>query len=218
MTTGYAEHLQGRFLGILQWVQLDALWAVVRTNPEGWYWVELGHPLPTQPLSALELSDRLNDLDTLLRTEHAERYCGIVYADDVEAPQMIKVIDPRGMGSMCHTGSEPTPPQWVLSRLRPDVASTPSPISTKNRSRSMTVNRAISIMAGTMILLSLGLAHLNGQVNLGAMSWLWLTGFVGLNLFQMGFTGFCPAGFVFKALGLKEESNACGASSSGRCC
>lgn len=216
MTTGYAEHLQGRFLGILQWVQLDALWTVVRANPEGWYWVELGHPLPTHPLSALELSERLSDLDTLLRTEHAERYCGIVYADDVEAPQMIKAIDPRGMGSMCHTGSEPTPPQWVLSRLRPEAPSSPSPIPTTNRNRSMTVNRAISIMAGFMILASLALAHFSGQIHLGQMSWLWLTGFVGLNLFQMGFTGFCPAGTVFKALGLRDEGNTCGTAGSGR--
>lgn len=74
----------------------------------------------------------------------------------------------------------------------------------------MTVNRAISIMAGFMILASLALAHFSGQINLGQMSWLWLTVFVGFNLFQMGFTGFCPAAKIFKAMGCSESRNTCG--------
>jgi hypothetical protein len=35
-------------------------------------------------------------------------------------------------------------------------------------------------------------------------NWLWLTGFVGFNLLQSAFTGFCPATMVFKAMGLKN--------------
>jgi len=68
----------------------------------------------------------------------------------------------------------------------------------------MTVNRAVSAFAGFMIVASLALAHFAGQVDLSRLSWLWLTAFVGLNLFQMGFTGFCPAATIFKALGAKE--------------
>ncbi|MGV9669752.1 MULTISPECIES: YgaP family membrane protein [unclassified Gordonia (in: high G+C Gram-positive bacteria)] len=61
----------------------------------------------------------------------------------------------------------------------------------------MTIDRAVLIMAGTMILISVALgAFVSGY-------WLWLTGFVGLNLLQSSFTGFCPAAFVFKKLGLK---------------
>lgn len=69
----------------------------------------------------------------------------------------------------------------------------------------MTVNRAVSVFAGFMIVLSLALAHFAGQINLGQMSWLWFTAFVGINLFQMGFTGFCPAARIFKVLGLKDS-------------
>ncbi|MEP9392968.1 DUF2892 domain-containing protein [Gordonia sp. VNQ95] len=61
----------------------------------------------------------------------------------------------------------------------------------------MTIDRAVLIMAGTMILISVALgAFVSGY-------WLWLTVFVGLNLLQSSFTGFCPAAFVFKKLGLK---------------
>lgn len=70
----------------------------------------------------------------------------------------------------------------------------------------MTVNRAVSIFAGFMIMASLAAAHFSSQISLGSMSWLWLTAFVGANLFQMGFTGFCPAASIMRALGLKDNS------------
>jgi len=69
----------------------------------------------------------------------------------------------------------------------------------------MTVNRAVSAFAGFMIMASLALAHFTGQIDLSRLSWLWLTAVVGLNLFQMSFTGFCPAVTVFKALGVRES-------------
>ena len=81
----------------------------------------------------------------------------------------------------------------------------------------MTVNRMISAFAGFMVVLSLALAQLMGQIDLRHPSFLWLTAFVGLNLFQMAFTGFCPAARIFRALGFKD-TNACGPSSSSKSC
>lgn len=60
----------------------------------------------------------------------------------------------------------------------------------------MNIDRAVLAMAGTMILLSLALAHLVSPW------WLLLTAFVGLNMLQAAFTGFCPAAIVFAKLGL----------------
>jgi len=79
----------------------------------------------------------------------------------------------------------------------------------------MTVKRAVSVFAGFMIMVSLGLAHFMGQINLASPSWLWLTFFVGANLFQMGFTGFCPAASIFRALGLRDSSPACCSTQTG---
>ena len=81
----------------------------------------------------------------------------------------------------------------------------------------MTVNRAVSVFAGFMIMASLALAHFSGQINLGQMSWLWLTGFVGANLFQMGFTGFCPAAKIMAAMGLRD-SGSCDSPAKSKCC
>jgi hypothetical protein len=50
----------------------------------------------------------------------------------------------------------------------------------------MTIDRVVHIFAGAVVLVSLALA-----VTL-SLNWLWLTAFVGANLFQSGFTGLCP--------------------------
>jgi hypothetical protein len=68
----------------------------------------------------------------------------------------------------------------------------------------MTVNRIVRIVAGFFIMLSLALAHLNGQADLTQVSWLWFTLFVGANLFQSGFTTFCPLDSILKKLGVPE--------------
>ncbi len=60
----------------------------------------------------------------------------------------------------------------------------------------MSIDRAVMAFAGTMILLSLALAH---WVHPG---FLFLTAFVGLNLLQAAFTGFCPLAIVLKRMGL----------------
>ena len=69
----------------------------------------------------------------------------------------------------------------------------------------MNVERAIRIMAGTFILLSLGLG-VEGSPLFADGRWLWLTAFVGANLFQSGFTRFCPAELVLRKLGLRSAS------------
>ena len=61
----------------------------------------------------------------------------------------------------------------------------------------MTVERALRLMAGIIILISLALAHYF------SMYWLWLTAFVGLNLLQSAFTNWCPAMFFLKKCGLR---------------
>ena len=60
----------------------------------------------------------------------------------------------------------------------------------------MTVDKAVFAFAGAMVLLSLALAYLVSPW------WLLLTVFVGANLLQSAFTGFCPAAMVFKRMGL----------------
>jgi hypothetical protein len=59
----------------------------------------------------------------------------------------------------------------------------------------MKVDQAVFAFAGVMVLASVALAHFVSPW------WLLLTVFVGANLLQSAFTGFCPAAMVFKRLG-----------------
>ena len=70
----------------------------------------------------------------------------------------------------------------------------------------MTVNQFIRIFAGAFILISLALTHFNGQADLSSLSWLWFTAFVGVNMFQSGFTKFCPLETILIKLGVAKPS------------
>jgi hypothetical protein len=69
-----------------------------------------------------------------LRAEHHESYCGIVYADDLENPSLIKIYDPNNLGSSCGSSKTPHPPGWVMSRLPPDEIIAPR-AAPENRKR-----------------------------------------------------------------------------------
>lgn len=62
----------------------------------------------------------------------------------------------------------------------------------------MTIDRLVLRFAGTLVLLSLLLAHFHSPW------WLWLTAFVGANLLQSSFTGFCPLAMVLRRLGVRS--------------
>ena len=74
----------------------------------------------------------------------------------------------------------------------------------------MTVNQIVRIVAGFFIMASLALAHFNAQIDITKLSWLWFTAFVGANLFQSGFTKFCPLDSILKKLGVPESSPSAG--------
>lgn len=61
----------------------------------------------------------------------------------------------------------------------------------------MNVDRAVFVFAGSVLLISLALTWLVSPY------WLLLAAFVGLNMIQAAFTGFCPAATVFRKLGLR---------------
>lgn len=60
----------------------------------------------------------------------------------------------------------------------------------------MSIDRIVLAFAGAMVLLSLVLAQFLSPY------WLLLAGFVGLNLLQASFTGFCPLALILKKLGV----------------
>ena len=71
----------------------------------------------------------------------------------------------------------------------------------------MTTENFIRIFAGSAILVSLALGA-DASPLFHNRHWLWLTTFVGANLFQFGFSGFCPLEFVLKKFGMQTCAQA----------
>jgi hypothetical protein len=61
----------------------------------------------------------------------------------------------------------------------------------------MTIDRAVFVFAGLVVLAGLALGQFVNPL------WLLLSAFAGLNMIQAAFTGFCPAAMAFKAMGFK---------------
>ena len=121
--TEFQRLYTARLWSVMAWDQLTAFWQ--RIDPAaGWYLVAVGvSPAPTfgmSPADAASVSAFIARIDALLRAEHHESYCGIVYADDLENPRLIKIFDPNNLGSSCGSSKNPPGPGWIMSRLAPD--------------------------------------------------------------------------------------------------
>ncbi|MEE9491982.1 MAG: hypothetical protein V3W04_01200 [Gammaproteobacteria bacterium] len=111
---------RGGFSGVLRWPQLDDLWTTIKkNNREGWYIYAIGTPPPVETSSAEDFDHFLNEVDSLLRTEHAEEFCGVVYVDSVSDPSFVKIFDPNNLGVSCGYSDNPPLPGWIISRLQP---------------------------------------------------------------------------------------------------
>ncbi len=116
----YNKFKNGSFTSALRWHNLDALWQVLRDDiHDDWYIYAIGSAVPEKTSTHDDLLTFIEKIDHLLRDEHEEDYCGIVYADDLQDPAMIKIFDPHNLGVTCGYSDNPPLPGWVLSKIPP---------------------------------------------------------------------------------------------------
>ncbi|HSO06522.1 MAG TPA: hypothetical protein VLW45_04755 [Pelomicrobium sp.] len=132
MAASFAERLRQPLTGVLTWDALTALWQRVAAL-DGWYLYTVGEDPPAAPASPDGVAAFLRTLDARLRAEHDRDECGIVYADDLAAPSLIKVYDPKRLGAVCGPSRGPVPPGWILSRVPPERIDLPQPPRTRFR-------------------------------------------------------------------------------------
>lgn len=118
---------RGRFQGILSWQDLERLWERLRKSPAGWFVYAVGEPPPTETAPPAAFQRFLDEVGALLRREHGEDYCGIVYVDDPARPGFVKIFDPHNLGVVCGASDHPPPPGWIVSRLPPEDVSDRTP-------------------------------------------------------------------------------------------
>lgn len=116
----FRSAFKGRFENVLRWEQLDALWALLRNDAGGgWHIYALGETPPQQTADAELLNNFVTEIDQLLRKEHDEDYCGVVFTDSMETPRFVKIFDPNHLGVSCGFSDNPPLPGWILSKLPP---------------------------------------------------------------------------------------------------
>lgn len=117
----FLEQYRGFLSGVMKWDDLSNLWLRVRAQQDArWYVYAVGEAVPGVPAEPSQLHQFIDSVDELLRREHDEDYCGIVYVDDAENPAFIKIYDPNNLGVVCGYSDNPPLPGWVMSQLPPE--------------------------------------------------------------------------------------------------
>ena len=116
----FDRYYNGLLYSVMRWDQLTSFWQKVDAEA-GWYLYAVGQDVPTEPSAADKVQQFMRELDELLRREHHEDYCAIVYADNLDAPNFIKIYDPNHLGSSCGSSATKSSivPGWLMSRTPP---------------------------------------------------------------------------------------------------
>ena len=99
----FQQAWRGYFSSLLRWDDLERFWGTLRESQGPWYIYAVGEAVPAVPADQATLEKFITEIDVLLRTEHDEDYCGIVYADDIEAPRFVKI---RHYGLLANRGRQ----------------------------------------------------------------------------------------------------------------
>ncbi|MBU2641376.1 MAG: hypothetical protein Q7U80_00855 [Thiobacillus sp.] len=119
-TDEFDRYYNGMLYSVMRWDQLTVFWQKLDAGA-GWYLYAVGQDVPTAPSAADTVQKFMGELDGLLRREHHEDYCAIVYADDLDAPSFIKIYDPNHLGSSCGSSATKSSivPGWLMSKMPP---------------------------------------------------------------------------------------------------
>ncbi len=118
--TEFWRHFRGRAIGILRWDDLDAFWSEIEISGGEWYVFDPGKDAPDAPVPEVGWKTAVKAARTLVNERRDMPVSGAVYVDDREAPTIIRIFDPRHMGSSCSHSGAPIMPRFIFSRLRPD--------------------------------------------------------------------------------------------------
>jgi len=126
----YITASRGAFKGIRHWHELDDFFKTLESLNDGhWYIYDTHKTPPNAPVAIDEFSNFLRDTNVLLHEQHQEEYCGIVYVDNMNKPEYIKIYDPGNLGVVCGFSDNPPLPGWIISRLPPCYLREDKPVS-----------------------------------------------------------------------------------------
>lgn len=125
--TTYKEKLHSKFFGIMQWDDCDKLFNFLQHNSQDWYVYDLNENSPTTTLESAMFIAKITEIKGIIKELHQERYCGIIYGDDLQNPTMVKIFHPNNLGKSCGSSENPPLPRWIISKLLPETIELPTP-------------------------------------------------------------------------------------------
>ncbi|HSG10606.1 MAG TPA: hypothetical protein VLB10_02545 [Gammaproteobacteria bacterium] len=134
VTSEFHSAFRGRFENVLRWEQLDDLRNTLEADAgAGWYIYAVGDAPPIEPADGERVRNFLSEIMLLLRKEHDEDYCGIVYTDSMQQPGFVKFFDPDNLGVSCGFSDNPPLPGWILSKIAPQELGSAAPLPGNRR-------------------------------------------------------------------------------------
>jgi hypothetical protein len=129
-TTEFDRHYNGLLYSVMRWDQLSVFWDKLDAGA-GWYLYAVGQDVPVEPAPAEQVKKFMRELDELLRREHHEDYCAIVYADDLASPNFVKIYDPNHLGSSCGSSATKSSvlPGWLMCKTPPRELHMTAPVT-----------------------------------------------------------------------------------------
>ena len=118
--SSYIDEFQGRFIGIMQWDDCHALLQKLIDQPSDWYLYDTLEDTPIKTINVDGFINQINEIKEILTSQHQERYCGIVYTNDLENPSFVKIFHPNNLGKSCGSSEHPPIPKWLLSKTKPE--------------------------------------------------------------------------------------------------
>jgi hypothetical protein len=115
----YFQQFKGRFIGVMQLDDCDVLLQNLIDTPDDWFIYDTLTTMPSETLSADVFVEKIKHIKSIVDEEHDERYCGIVYTDDLKNPSFVKIFHPKNLGKTCGSSEHPPMPQWLISKEKP---------------------------------------------------------------------------------------------------
>jgi hypothetical protein len=115
----YFKKFKGSFIGVMQWGDFHTLLQTLRNNPDNWHIYNTLELMPTQTLNSSEFIKKIDFIKLIIESEHKEKYCGIVYVDNLKNPTFVKFFHPKNLGKTCGSSKYPPMPQWLISKEKP---------------------------------------------------------------------------------------------------
>ncbi|MBD3609970.1 MAG: hypothetical protein HUJ30_05415 [Gammaproteobacteria bacterium] len=125
---------KGGFINMLRWHEFDDLLTTLgEQSNSDWFLYAVGEVPPTEPSSVDEIERFLQEIEQLIRNDHDEDYCGIVYSDHRDSPNFVKFYDPNNLGASCGSSGSHVFPGWIMCQMPPEDLKVAFPIPGNRR-------------------------------------------------------------------------------------